>query len=99
MSSQTPTQQKKHQAQCYAATVASQDQTLAHVGSWTHVPAGSPPANGPATAAATTNQPSQAQQHSTSTAQAGAQSYQMSRWLQEGGRDDPWTPWGWNMPK
>ncbi|KAK8119957.1 uncharacterized protein PG998_004583 [Apiospora kogelbergensis] len=54
---------------------------------------------GPTTASFAKNPPSQTQQHATSTAQAGTQGYQMSRWLQESGKDDPWTPRGQNMPK
>ncbi|KAK8128799.1 hypothetical protein PG984_009907 [Apiospora sp. TS-2023a] len=64
-----------------SASAISQESMLAHVGSWAHVPS--------------TNMPNTAQQHTVTPERTGA-GYQMSRWLQEGGKEGPWTHLGRN---
>ncbi|KAK7996647.1 hypothetical protein PG989_004687 [Apiospora arundinis] len=92
MSSSTSDQKENRKSE-RNGTTPSQDKTLTHVGSWAYVPSSDkPPTNGRTAVSAPPYQSSQTQQHAMPSAQAGAQGYQVSRWLQESGKEGPWAP-------
>ncbi|KAK8010128.1 hypothetical protein PG990_009093 [Apiospora arundinis] len=71
----------------------TQDKTLAHVGSWAYVPSSDKnPTDRHITASAQPHQSSQTQEHVAPAPQTGSQGYQVSRWIQESGKEGPWNP-------